>query len=175
MSKLTIDGKHTDKSTDALNVIDYEHHEIHGGSMFSCHYNQQTTDIADRSVIAFTTPAKTEIHMVVHVAATAAANFYILEGATGTTAGATDLTVFNRDRNSSATSELTSIDGTEGKVSYYSLTTDTAITGGTEIWEEYIGAGKIGTVYDIELKAVDANDNEQLVELTWYEHTPKDD
>ena len=191
MARITFDGKHTDASTNKLTTIDYEHHEVHDGNMFSCHYNQQTTDIADRSIIAFTTPAEKEIHMVVHVAATAAANFYILEGATGTTAGATDLTVFNRDRNSSKTSELTSIDGTEGSVSYYSLTTDTAITGGTELWEEYIGAGKIGqatagssrganewilkksTVYDIELKAVDANDNDQLVELTWYEHTNK--
>ena len=191
MSKSTIDPLHTDKSTNALTTIEYEHHEVHSGSMFTCHYIQQVTDIADRSIIAFTTPADKEIHMVVHAAATAASNLIMLEGATGTAAGATDLTVFNRDRNSAKTSELTSIDGTAGKVSYYTLTTDTAMTGGTELYNEYIGAGKTGqasagssrgghewilkasTVYDIELKAVDANDNVQNLELVWYEHTPQ--
>jgi len=190
MSKSTIDAIHTDKSTDGLVTIAYEHHEIHEGSSFTCHYIQTTTDIADRSVIAFTTPAATEIHMIVHGASTAASNLIILEGATGTAASAVDLTVYNRNRNSSATSELTSIDATAGAVSYYTLTTDTGISGGTEIYNEYIGAGKTGqatagasrganewilknsTVYDIELKAVDANDNVQNLELVWYEHTP---
>ena len=191
MSKSTIDGLHTDKSTNALMTIDYEHHELHGGSLFTCHYVQEVTDIADRSVIAFTTPAAKQIHMIVHASCTAASHLLILEGAVGTAAGATDLTVYNRNRNSDNTSELTSIDGTEGSVSYYSLTTDTAITGGTEIYKEYIGAGQQGqaaggasrgseewilkasTVYDIELKAIDANTNNQNVELIWYEHTPK--
>ena len=191
MSKVTFSGLHTDASTNRLVTIEYEHHEVHDGSMFSCHYVQEVTDTDDRTVIAFTTPADKEIHMVAHVASTAASNFYILEGATGTTTGATDLTVYNRDRNSTKTSLLTSIDGTAGKVSYYSLTTDTAITGGTELYNEYIGAGKQGkaaegasrgevewilkksTVYDFELKAADDNTNVQHVHLDWYEHTNK--
>lgn len=191
MPEVKFSGLHTDKSTNRLVTIEYEHHEIHDGSMFSAHYTQSVTDTNDRSVIAFTTPADKEIHMVVHVAATAAANHYILEGATGTAAGATDLTVYNKDRNSTKTSLMTSIDGTAGSVSYYSLTTDTAITGGTELYNEYIGAGKVGradsgasrgdiewilkksTVYDIELKSADANTNEHHVHLDWYEHTNK--
>jgi hypothetical protein len=191
MSKSTIDAIHTDKSTDALTTIDYEHHELHQGSMFTCHYIQTVSDIADRSVIAFTTPAVKEIHMVVRAASTAASNLIILEGATALLPSAVDLTIYNRDRNSSKASELTSIDATAGKASYYTLTTDTGITGGTELYNEYIGAGKTGqavggssrganewilkksTVYDIELKAIDANDNVQNLELVWYEHTPK--
>jgi hypothetical protein len=191
MTKIKFDGKHTDDSTNQVVTVDYEHHELHEGSMFTCHYVQEVTDIADRSVIAFTTPASKEVHMVVHASATAASELIILEGATGTTAGATDLTVYNRFRDSTNTSLLTSIDGTLGSVSYYSLTTDTAITGGTEVYKEYIGAGKTGqasagasrgghewilkasTVYDIELKALDSNTNGQNVELVWYEHTNK--
>ena len=191
MPEVTFSGLHIDASTNELVIIDYEHHELHDGSMFSCHYVQSVTDTNDRTVIAFTTPVDEEIHMIVNVAATAAATFFILEGATGTTAGATDLTIFNKKRDSTNTSLMTSIDGTVGKVSYYSLTTDSAITGGTEVYEEYIGAGKVGqaaagasrganewilkksTVYDIELKSADANTNEHHIHMDWYEHTNK--
>ncbi len=191
MPKVSISGLHTDASTNKQIVIDYGHHELHDGNSFSCHYAQDVTDTNDRSVIAFTTPADKDMHMLVLVSASAAADFFILEGATGTTIGATDLTVYNRDRNSTNTSLVTSIDGTLGSVSYYSLTTDTAITGGTELYHEHIGAGRQGqavsgasrvssewilkksTVYDIELKSLDANDNSHHVECTWYEHTNK--
>ena len=191
MPRVTFDGRFTDASTDRLVTIDYGHHELHNGNSFSAHYFQDVTDTNDRTVIAFTTPATKEIHMVVLVSATAAADFFILEGAVGTTTGATDLTVFNRDRNSTTTSLLTSIDGTEGAVSYYTLTTDTAITGGTELYHEHIGAGRKGqaiegasrvsaewilkksTVYDFELKSLDANDNSHHLECTWYELTNK--
>jgi len=191
MAKVTISGLHTDQSTNKLVTIEFDHHRIHDGSMFSAHYVQEVTDTDDRSIIAFTTPADKEIHLIAHVAATAAAVHYILEGAVGTALSATDLTVYNKDRNSDNTSLLTSIDGTVGAVSYYSLTTDTGITGGTVLYEEYIGAGKIGsaaegssrganewilkksTVYDIELKSLDANTNQHHVHLDWYEHTNK--
>ena len=191
MPNVTFSGLHTDASTNKLITISYEDHALHDGSMFVCHYVQEVTDTNDRSVIAFTTPANKEIHMLVHATVTAASDLLILEGVTGTTAGATDLTVFNRDRNNSNTSLLTSIDGTLGSVSYYSLTTDTAITGGTELYNEYIGAGQQGqaspgdargghewilkksTLYDIELKADDANTNVQHLELVWFEHTNK--
>ena len=187
MSKTEFSGLHTNPSTNKLVFVDNDHHKLHDGDAFSAIYNQEVTDIADRSVIAFTTPAATEIHMLVHATCTAASHLFILEGATGTTTGATDLAVYNRDRNSSNESELVSIDATANKVSYYSLTTDTAITGGTTIYQEYIGAGQQGkavhgasrgtiewilkksTVYDIELKANDANTNDQLIEISWYE------
>ena len=187
MSKTEFSGLHTNPSTNKLVFVDNDHHKLHDGDAFSAIYNQEVTDIADRSVIAFTTPANTEIHMLVQATCTAASHLFILEGATGTTTGATDLTIFNRDRNSSTTSLLTSIDSTLGSVSYYSLTTDTAITGGTTIYQEYIGAGQQGkavhgasrgtiewilkksTVYDIELKAIDANTNNQVLEISWYE------
>ena len=188
MPRITFSGLHTDESTDKLIVIGHDEHELHDGDLYTCHYVQEVTDTNDRTVIAFTTPPVKEIHMLVHASATAASNLLILEGATGTTIGATDLTIYNRERNSAKTSLLTSIDGTEGKVSYYSLSTDTAITGGTELYKEYIGAGSQGqasggssrggnewllkksTVYDIELKALDANTNNQNLELVWYEH-----
>jgi len=191
MPKTTIDQLHTDKSTNKIVTVSYAHHEIHDGSSFSCHYVQDVTDTADRSVIAFTTPATKEIHMFALIAATAAADFLVLEGATALLPSAVDLTVYNRDRNSTNTSLMTSIDGTVGKVSYYTLTTDTGISGGTEIYHEHIGAGKIGqaaagasrgtaewilkksTVYDFELKSLDANDNSHHIELTWYEHNNK--
>jgi len=191
MAQDTFSGLHTDESTNKLVTIEYEHHEVHAGCMFSAHYVQEVTDTDDRSVVAFTTPADKEIHLIVHAASTAASDLLFLEGATGTTIGATDLTVYNRDRNSDTASLLTSIDGTEGALSYYSLTTDTAITGGTELYHEHIGAGqknkavmgasrasnewilKKSTVYDIELKALDANTNIQHLELVWYEITNK--
>ncbi len=189
MSKIEFSGLHTNPSTNKLVTITNDHHKLHDGDAFTAIYNQEVTDIADRSVIAFTTPASTEIHMLVFATCTAASHLFILEGATGTTTGATDLAVYNRDRNSTNTSELVSIDATANSVSYYSLTTDTAITGGTAIYQEYIGAGQQGkavhgasrgtielvlkksTVYDIELKAIDANTNNQVLELSWYETT----
>jgi len=191
MAEITISGLHTDASTNKVVVVTHEENYLHEGIAFTCHYAQEVTDTNDRSIIAFTTPANIEIHMLAHVTSTAASDFFIIEGAVGTAAGATDLTVFNRDRNSTNTSLMTSIDGTLGSVSYYSLTTDTAITGGTTLYHEHIGAGKTGqaaagggrgteewilkksTVYDIELMALDANTNAQHLELVWYEHQNK--
>lgn len=191
MPNTTFSGLHTDASTNKLVTVEYSHHELHDGSSFTCHYNQEVTDTNDRSIVAFTTPADKEIHMVVHVSSTAASDFFILEGATCTAASGTDLTIFNKDRNSTKTSLLTSMDGTAGAASYYTLTTDTGCSGGTELYHEYIGAGRVGsaaagssrgteewilkknTVYDIELKALDANTNRQHLELVWYEHQNK--
>ena len=192
MSKVQFDQLHTDASTNKLVTVDYEHHELHDGNAFHCYYTQEVTDTLDRSIIAFTTPADTEIHMVVHASATAAANLLIIEGAVATALSGVDLTIYNRNRNSSTTSELTSQDSTAGSASYYTLTTDTGVTGGTTLYDEYIGAGKFGqaaagasraanewilkksTVYDFELKAADANTNIQHVHLDWYEHTNKE-
>jgi len=45
-----------DASTNALTIITYSHHEIHGGSFYTCTYNDIDFDIADKAEILITTP-----------------------------------------------------------------------------------------------------------------------
>ena len=50
-----------DASTWSLQTIEYEHHEIHSGSSFTCwHSETAPTDTNDRTVITFLTPSGTK-------------------------------------------------------------------------------------------------------------------
>ena len=55
-----------DASTHALNVVEYEHHEIHSGSAYSVYYDNTTANTDDhRSAIGLQTPNTTKwAHMV---------------------------------------------------------------------------------------------------------------
>ena len=81
-----ISGSHVDrlaqidKSTRAVETIEYEHHEIHDGSSF--HAFHADTDVADneRIVLSFKTPSTTKwIHMLGEVTASGEAEFWLYE------------------------------------------------------------------------------------------------
>lgn len=125
-----------DASTRALEVIDYAHHEVHGGSSFMAHNAQEVTDDTVRSAITFQTANTTKwAHMIVTVQSTEAAVALLLEDLvidSGTAGEPTALTALNRNRNSS---------GSSGFISQHA----TPVTGDVSVWTEALllnaGAG----------------------------------
>lgn len=175
-----------DGNTDAVKTITYPHHEIHAGNSFKVDIN--TNDLDDEGDedalhISFTTPNTTKwMHLVVEATATGAADLSITEAPTGGVGGGDDLTIFNRDRNSSTVSGAIST----GSSTANKMTQDaSAPTGGTEIhhWKFGTGKNKIGgsvrsieefilkqnTKYSFRLSSSTDAIIAQLT-LHWYEH-----
>lgn len=98
-----------DSSTNTLQIIDYEHHEIHSGSHYYVCGFEALAD-ADSSNFSFTTPNTTEeVHLIFDVSGTSRTEFYIYEAST-ITAGDT-ITPINNNRRSVKTSNTVVIDG----------------------------------------------------------------
>ena len=138
-----------DASSWALNVIEYEHHEIHSGSAYSVYYDNTTASTDDhRSAIGLQTPDTTKwAHMVIEITASSPAEFYILEGQTIDLDAGTEQTIYNRNRNSASTSTLVNLANPQvaGSVTTYDETELAAanLSGGTTI-EHILMAGGEG-------------------------------
>ena len=187
-------GVFHDGIANAWKTIEYEHHEIHGGSAYSCHYTQAVSDTNDKSIIAFKTDNSTkEIHLIMEVACTDVATAYIYEGPTVTDDTGAILTIFNRDRDSVNTSSVWDTSqnpDVQGQATYFTEVTMGNVSGGTEIFSYPVGAGegpksvggatrstsewilKVNTQYAFVLNSDTNNDNTMWMALEWYEHTP---
>ena len=98
-----------DLSSHVLETIDYAHHEIHAGASYTAYYSLTTaaTD-AHRTGIYIKTPTAKEIHMIVSFSASTAATYMICESPTiAANTGTDGVAIYNRDRNSSNTSTVT--------------------------------------------------------------------
>ena len=187
-----------DMSTHSLQVIDYAHHEIHAGSSFHAEYSVTTANTDDhRTGILFKTPATTKYaHMVITVSATGAAEAIINEAPTlGAPTAGSDTAIYNRNRNSTKTSTLQSLEGTP-TVGSLTKAIETemgnlTISAGTELEHLFLAAGtgpkplggvsrgqqewilKANTIYLIYLINTGASANTHYVGVDWYEHTDK--
>ena len=84
-----------DKTTNALNTIEYEHHEIHSGSSFTV----ADTIVCDTTTVKWlvTTPDTTKYaHLLFELSCTGEATYLVTEGADRTTGAA--LSAVNRRR-----------------------------------------------------------------------------
>jgi len=183
-----------DTTTRALNVIDYEHHEIHGGSAFSCHYANDCTNANEMTIVAFNTSNTTKwIHIVFEASSTAAAYMAIYEAADLDVDEGTDLTIYNRNRNSLTASSVSSIETTPevGKATSYNeaQAAGATLSTATELERHYMGAAAAGadvsgqaratsewilkqaTQYAFVIVSTTADDNTHNIRLSWYEHT----
>ena len=175
-----------DAATSSMQVISYPHHEIHSGSSFSVSAEDVDLDEADELSISFTTGAGTKwLHMFAIAANSAACEFEILEAPTITLDTGTDLTPYNRNRNSETLSTMYSIK-TVPVVNQ--ATRDATITNdGTVIWLETMGGYKNAsasagassreewvlapaTVYSFRITGI-ADNGVASIGLHWYEHT----
>jgi len=182
-----------DKITGVFTIIDYAHHEIHGGSGFVCHYTQTVSDINDKSIIAFKTGPIKYLHATVAASVTATAVAYVYEAPTITNNTGDSLSVFNRRRVGTPT-ETTVIDtsttpDTAGQAMYFTEVTMGEVTGGTELARIPLGAGagpkvigglardtqewilKPNTLYAFEVVSSTADDNIHWIEVDFYEHS----
>jgi len=180
--------------TRALVNIEYEHHEIHRGSSFACHYFNDCTNTGEMTMIAFNTSNTTKwIHVVFEASSTAAAYMAIYEDADLDVDEGTDLTIWNRDRNSLTASTVSSIETTPevGKATSYTEAQAAGATLSTasEIERHYMGAAAAGadvagqarataewilkqaTQYAFVIVSTTNDDNTHSLRLSWYEHT----
>ena len=91
-----------DASTEAINIIDYNHHEIHSGSHY---FVRGYTDMSDGDSIAFslTTPNTTKwTHIIFNISHSGLLTVKMFE--TATVSSGDTITPYNNDRNSANTS-----------------------------------------------------------------------
>ena len=192
-AELRLDG-----STEALETISVEHAETHGGSSFHVSYSETTASSDDDVTgIMFKTPNTTkEIHLVATFTASHPAEAIINEAPTlATPAAGSDKLVLNRNRRSSNTSVVQSLETvpTVGSVTKMNETewTNVGVTNGTELDHVFVQGGsgpfavggvsrgtqewplKQNTIYVFYLQNTGANANSHTISLDWYEHTPK--
>jgi len=168
-----------DAATNSLNVIDYEHHEIHSGSHF---YVSGFETVANGGYVnfSFTTPDTTEwIHMTFIISGTSQTELIIYEGAA--VSGGASTTPFNNDRNSAHASVATiSKNPTVNTVGTIIYSESKGLVGATP--RETGTAGLISRDREIILKqdttyvfSIVSRDDDNIVSYVgeWYEHTNK--
>ena len=187
-----------DASTNTLQTIEYEHHEIHSGSSFTCFFQDTVTDTDNRTIVTFKTPSGTKyIHIVVSVSATAISVARIREAPTYTDDAGVTLAIHNRNRVGTPTGSIVldtsqSPDTAGSATSYVHDTANPPAEDGTIIAEIPLGSAtspvksvggttrgqqelvlKPATLYSFEIKSIDASDNTHWIELDWYEHSDR--
>ncbi len=184
-----------DKTTRALQIIDHAEHEIHDGRSFHAEYSTVTaaTD-AHRTGIMFKTPNTAKhAHMIVTVSASDPAEIIINEAPTLADSGdGSDLAVYNRNRNLTVASVLSSLEDVPTVGSLTSMTeaemVQVGVSAGTELEHIFIAGGsgpfavgglsrgteewvlKANTIYVIYLENTGANANTHHISLDWHEY-----
>jgi len=164
-----------DASTSSMQTIEYEHHEVHGGSMF--HYDivrdvgngASTTDI----VVA---PASTaELHLLIGMDVEGEALLSCYEGVTVAASG-TAATFRNHNRWSTSSGTALLYTGADISATGTSLIFNLHAGSGKKTGGEDRGQNewilKSGTVYSFVFVNESGANNNTILEWDWYEHTP---
>lgn len=170
-----------DASTESINVIDYERHEIHAGQhYFLC----GVEDLSINQVLDFTfqTPDTTKwIHLNWEISPESEVAWYVYEDAVATNALANTIIPRNNNRNSLNTSGA--VLKYEVQANLATANADTNVTGATLLENGIVGSGKVAgdntrakelilkqnTIYCLRGIANTAGYLEFCME--WYEHT----
>jgi len=166
-----------DPSTNSLQTIIDEHHELHAGNFYRAGFQKDIPN-SGTSILAITTPNTTkELHFRPAVDMQGEASVMLYENPTSITGG-TALTPRNGNRNSASTSVATVV------------TDPTAdLTGAITLGNQVLGSGKStggssgstyewilkkNTIYVLIVTNQTTSANEVNIRCSWYEHTPKD-
>lgn len=169
-----------DASTNTLQVIDYEHHEIHGGSHY---FWEETTQIDNTNTwdIAFKVANTTKwTHIVWEVSSSLGSTVQLYEGDTITWDGTAE-TAYNNDRNSLNTSNWQEFETDPTIGAAGTLLAEATLGTSTNPNQGLPGDGlrsreiicKQDEEYRIRVIS-NNNGNDITVRLEWYEHTDKD-
>ena len=171
-----------DLMSGGLTTIEYEHHEIHDGDMFSATARTAVNalDIATPLTMMITTPDSDKlIHTVFSSSTSASAWLSIVESPTNATGGST-IVEYNRNRNSTSEATAVAVSAVTGSDLTGTEITNTIIGGGqrsgryggsTRSAEEWVLAAN--TSYVATLLSV-ADNNTGTLGIDWYEHTTTD-
>jgi hypothetical protein len=190
-----IDEVRMDASTNSLQNISYEHHEIHSGSSFTVFNQDDSVASAAGLSLSFKTPGTAKlIHLVVEVMSSGESLTTFLETVSSTADGDGEVAVVpvNRQRDSGGATTLLE-DTTTGSFDTVGVTkypeavpigdhpTGTAIDcitagsgnkGGGAARGQAEFVLKRATVYGIVMLSKAAS-NAMILKLDWYEHTDK--
>jgi len=180
MARITFDGLHTDKATNQLMVVDYEHHETHSGSGYFAVYSN-TADDTDTVEVRIGTPDTTTwAHMVISINSALAATAELFKPTTKTHVAGNAITPMNRNHNSSNTSGLTICHtpaGTESGsaaltqyIGASSVSGRVETGGGTGSRGEFILEQNQSYLIRVTSRA---DSNSMSIILDWYEHANK--
>ena len=190
-----VDDVRIDAATNTLQAIEYEHSEIHAGCAFTAHFSNTVTNNGEMTVIAFNTPDTTKwAHLTISVGTTGVAYIGLYENPSIDVDEGTQLTIYNRNRNSAVASTLLSIETAPvaNKLTSFNETqaADANITTTTELaymligaWEKKTVGGNVRGVQEWVLKqdqqyailVLSGTDDTVIhsITLDWYEHTDK--
>jgi len=170
-------GLRVDSSTRAVDIIDYEHHEVHAGSHYFLASGYTLANGVTSNLLIVTPDSTKWTHMHLLFTAGLAATFELYE-ASARTAG-TQVVAINSNRNSVNTA------GTMFYSTYSSGTTDGTLIASFKVGSASVG-GKIGGAGRSEEEIIlrqntqyilrttsGANANNISTFLTFYEHTDK--
>lgn len=163
-----------DSATHAINVVDYEHHEIHSGSHFFIADHDTSVAVNETLEFVFTTPDTTKwAHLTLQFASILGATLDVYEG-TADIVGGTPVVPKNNNRNSATASVMTV------------LVEPTSVTDGTKIAGFMAGAGRTAGNVDRDKEFVLKQNTSYLFRFTslansnawsyvgeWYEHISK--
>ena len=177
------DDVRIDGSTNALESIEYEHHEIHSGDHYFVVGHQ---DLTINQVLDFTwqMPDTTKwIHWTWSISTESETLWQVYEGATATNPLANAVTPYNNNRNSANTSGTTM--KYEVQANLAAANADTDVSGAALIESGISGAGRDGGVADRNreivmdqnvlycLRATATAAGYINFSMQWYEHTDK--
>ena len=165
-----------DSSTDTIQMIDYQHHEVHSGSSFQ-YYDTVEIDNGVTQDYLITTPNSTKwAHMLFELSGSGITQYELFEATDKT--GTTAQTAYNQNRNSATTPTVTIHKGVSGG------TTDgnriKVFKGGSSSGQSRTSSTYSGRTGETILKAntkyilritSGTNDNIVSSKLEWYEHT----
>ncbi len=189
-----IDDVRMDAMTNTLQMIDYAHHEVHGGSSFgACTFTgvelTNQLDAGQTRILCFKTPAGTKrAHMIIQFAANGAGHIDVVESPTWNDSSGTLVTIFNRKRDE--TGSLMEQDQATGafQATNQVILNPNNFAGGTVVDTSWIfgekekSTGDARGVQEVILKPAtqygiryyaDADSNSMFMKLDWYEHTDK--
>ena len=177
-----IDSANVNSETNAVKVVDYEHHEIHSGSHYF-HVDVRDLSINEVYDIRITVPDTTKwAHFTFRLESESETLWYLYEDVAISTVGTTEV-LYNNNRNSANTSGLAVDEILNTSLS--NANADTDLTGASTLLTGIIGAGRVGgadarnkeiilqqnTIYCIRTVASAAGYVDYTLE--WYEHTNK--
>lgn len=168
------DDVRIDASTNSLQVVDYAHHEVHGGNHYYIE-GYTTLGVSGTLYVKLVTPDTTKWpHFQWEIGSSGILTTTLVEDPTGGMTGGSGVTIFNNNRNSDNTSGLTITSGV------------TAPTGGTIISQSYFGSKAAGGTHDRDDEIIlkqnatycrtflsGTASNIINFKASWYEHTDK--
>ena len=168
-----------DISTEAVETIDYAHHEIHSGSHYYVQGFIELSNTGTFNIKLVTPNTLSWSHFLFKITSTGICSTTLLEGATGGMTGGSNVTPINNNRNSLKASGM--VLTSDVTVATSSVTTLENDKWGADGFKETIGGGssrsdelilKQNTTY-LRTFVSGADDNIIQFKASWYEHANK--